>query len=49
MITTIENGVPTTTWVEAGSLGNTVTASNGLTKEGNDIKLEVSLLLQLQY
>lgn len=39
MITTIENGVPTTTWVEAGSLGNTVTASNGLTKEGNDIKL----------
>ncbi|EKB05019.1 hypothetical protein HMPREF9713_00105 [Myroides odoratimimus CCUG 12700] len=29
----------TTEWVEASALGNTVTASNGLTKVGNDIQL----------
>ncbi|MEK6509216.1 hypothetical protein [Myroides sp. C4067] len=29
----------TTEWVEASALGNTVTASNGLTKDGNDIQL----------
>ncbi|MDM1536447.1 hypothetical protein [Myroides odoratimimus] len=29
----------TTEWVDASALGNTVTASNGLTKEGNDIQL----------
>ncbi|WP_010250253.1 hypothetical protein [Myroides injenensis] len=28
-----------TEWVDASTLGNTVTASNGLTKDGNDIQL----------
>lgn len=33
------NTVYVTKWIPASSLDNTVTASNGLTKDGNDIKL----------
>ena len=39
LVTKEENGVFVTEWVTPTDLGNTVTASNGLTKTGNDIAL----------
>lgn len=39
LVTKDDNGTKTTEWVTPGDLGNTVDAINGLTKDGNDIKL----------
>jgi len=39
LVTKVENGVYVTEWVTPTDLGNTVTASNGLTKTANDIAL----------
>lgn len=43
LVTKEENGVFVTEWVTPTDLGNTVTASNGLTKTGNDIALGGSI------
>lgn len=39
LVTKVDNNITSTEWVNAADLGNTVTASNGVTKDGNDIQL----------